>query len=128
MQAWSLPAFNPPSNLRLEDNLQRKGLIPPPRSRPRDGVPSATVEVLGRLDTQEEQLRAFRDWIHGDLQLAFLAPPPRLQALELNAFMMSDPSDPAAAIKSLALGTRAWYQAPMQAEALERARVLSRYK
>lgn len=128
MQAWTLPPLNPPADIRLQDNLQRKGLIAPPRTRHRDGVPSATVEVLGHADEQDDRVQAFQDWIQKDLHLAFLNPPPSLQGLELNAFMMGDPSDPAATIKTLVLGTRAWYQAPMQVEARERARVDALYK
>jgi len=125
MQAWTVPPLNPPAEVRLQDNLQRKGLAPAPRH---DGVPSATVEVLGRVDGKEEQLQAFRDWLHKDLQLALQSPPASLQAMELNAFMMGNPSDPAAILRTVVLDTRGWYQAPLQVEALERARVDALYK
>ena len=126
MQAWTVPPLNPPAEVLLQDNLQRKGLAPPPAPR-RDGVPSATVEVLGRVDGKEEQLQAFRDWFHKDLQLAFQNPPPILGRMELGIFM-ANPTDPMKAIRDQVLFTRGWYQAPLQVEALERARVESLYK
>lgn len=126
MQAWTVPPLNPPAEVRLEDNLQRKGLVPPPAPR-RDGVPSATVEVLGRVDDKEERLQSFRDWFRKDLQLAFQAPPPELGRIELG-ILMANPTDPIKAIRDSVLFTRGWYQAPLQVEALERARVDALYK
>lgn len=126
MQAWTVPPLKPPAEIRLEDNLQRKGLVAPPAPR-RDGVPSATVEVIGRVEGEEEQLQAFRDWFRKDLQLAFLAPPPRLGRVELGIFM-ANPTDPIKAVRDSVLFTRGWYQAPLQADAQERARVEALYK
>jgi len=126
MQAWTVPPLNPPAEVRLQDNLQRKGLIAPHALR-HDGVPSATVEVLGRVDEKEEHLQAFRDWFHKDLQLAFQAPPPLLGNIELS-LIMANPTDPMKAIRDQVLFTRGWYQAPLQAEALERARVEALYR
>ena len=91
-----------------------------------DGVPSATVEVLGQTD-DEERLLAFRDWLNRDLHLAFLAPPPKLGRIELG-IVMANPADPTEAIRDSVLFTRGWYQAPLQVEAQERARVESLYK
>ena len=126
MQAWTVPPLNPPADIRLEDNLQRKGFVAPTAPR-RDGVPSATVEVLGHVDGKDEQLQAFRDWFQKDLQLAFRTPPPKLGRIELS-ITMSNPTDPMKAIRDSVLFTRSWYQAPLQVEALERARVDALYK
>ena len=126
MQAWTIPPLNPPADIRLEDNLQRKGFAAPPAPR-RDAIPSATVEVLGGVDEKEEQLQAFRDWFHKDLQLSFQAPPPLLGKVELS-IILANPTDPMTAIRDQVLFTRGWYQAPLQVEALERARVDALYK
>jgi hypothetical protein len=126
VQAWTPPPLNPPAEIRLEDNLQRKGLVAPPVPR-RDGVPSATVEVLGYVDDKAERLQAFRDWFHKDLQLAFKNPPPTLDAIQLS-IGMSNPTDPIKTIRDTVLFTRGWYQAPLQVEALEWARVDALYK
>ena len=126
MQAWTVPPLNPPAEVRLQDNLQRKGLIAP-HARRQDGVASATVEVVGSVDDKEERLQAFRDWLHKDLELAFQAPPPKLGDIELN-ILMAHPEDPARTIKDLVLATRSWYQVPLQMDALERARVDALYR
>jgi hypothetical protein len=86
-----------------------------------------TVEVVGRLE-EDQRLPAFRDWLHQDLQLAFRTPPPRLGQIELGFFMASDPNDPMKAILESVNFTRSWYQAPLQVEAAERARVDSLYR
>lgn len=111
----------------MEDNLQRKGLVKPQAPRPRDGAFSATVEVVGRVDDREERLQTFQNWLHQDLEVAFQSPPPTLDAIQLSIFM-SNPTDPMKAIRDQVLFTRGWYQAPLQVEAQERARVDARYK
>lgn len=125
MQAWIPPRLDPPAEIRLEDNLQRHGLVKPQMPR-RDGVASTTVEVLGHLD-DEEGSQAFRDWLQKDLRLAFQSPPPTLDAVQLS-IVMSNPADPMKAIRDQVLFTRGWYEAPLQVEAQERARVDARYK
>ena len=117
LQAWTLPPFNPPADVRIEDNLQRKGLLAPstPSAPPRAAVASATVEILGRVD-DEQRMVALRDWLHRDLQLAFRAPPPTLDAFQLN-ILMANPADPVKAIRDSVLFTRGWYEAPQQMEA-----------
>jgi hypothetical protein len=127
MQAWLPPRLDPPAEIRLEDNLQRKGLVKPQAPRPRDGAFSATVEVVGRVDDREERLQTFQDWLHQDLAVAFQAPPPTLDAVQLCIFM-SNPTDPMKAIRDQVLFTRGWYQAPLQVEAQERARVDALYR
>ena len=99
----------------------------PPVSPHHDGVPSASVEVLGHIDAREERLQSFRDWVQKDLQLAFRNPPATLDAFQLSIFM-SNPTDPAKGIRDSVLFTRGWYQAPLQVEARERARVDALYK
>lgn len=126
MQAWIVPPLNPPGTIRLQDNLERKGLVP--RRPHRDGVPSATVEVHGFVDETDERFQTFKADFNKDLVLAFRNPPPTLQGMELRAFMSGDSTDPAKTIKSIVLGVRGWYQAPLQIEARERARVEALYK
>ena len=109
--------------MRLLDNLQMKALKSARRDR-QDGVPSAFVVVEDQLPERERTLE-LQDWIHRDLQLAFLAPPPKLQALELNAFM-AHPDDFNATLKQLTLQTRGWYEAPLQLDALHREAVHQR--
>lgn len=117
MQAWTVPPLNPPGEVRLQDNLQRKGFAP---SAPRkDGIPSATVEILGLAD-DGQRLQAFRARFLQDLRLAFLAPPPRLGSIELS-LVMADSTDPLKAIRDQVLFTRGWYQAPQQIEAEQAA-------
>ncbi len=127
MQAWVPLRLDPPAEIRLEDNLQSRRLLAPAPTLRRDGVTSATVEVLGRLDDKEERLQAFREWLHQDLQVAFRSPPPTLEAIQLRIFM-SNPTDPMKTIRDQVLFTRGWYQAPLQVEAQERARVESLYR
>src|SRR5690348_14769447 len=114
MQGWTPPPYHPPSEVRIQDSLDASSVFSPPRRRER--VPSATVEVVGVMD-EGQRLAAFQDWVRQDLDLAFRLPPPRLQAMELSAFMGGNPSDPASTLKTLVLGTRGWYQAPLQLEA-----------
>jgi hypothetical protein len=116
MQAWAVPPLNPPGEARLQDNLQRKGFTPPPPKR--DGIPSATVEILG-LAEDGQRLQAFRARFIQDLHLAFQAPPLRLGSLELG-LVMADSTDPIKALRDQVLFTRGWCQAPQQIEA-ERA-------
>lgn len=123
MQAWAIPPLDPPGEVRLQDNLQRKGFS----AAHRDGESSATVEVIGRLD-EEQRLQAFREWLHRDLQLAYRTPPPKLDAIRLSLFMSSDPTDPMKALLDQVRFTRSWYQAPLQVEAAERARAESLYR
>ena len=113
MQAWTVPPLNPPGELRLQDNLQRKGFVPaPPR---KDGIPSATVEILGLAD-DGQRTQAFRARILQDLRLAFQVPPPHLASVEL-MLEMANSTDPIKAIRDQVLFTRGWYQAPQQIEA-----------
>lgn len=128
MQAWTTPPLKPPAEIRLQDNLQLKGILHPPALRVPDGAPSATVEVVGSLEDPDARLSSFREWLGKDLRAAFRAPPASLQAAELNAFMGADPGDPAKTIQALVLSTRGWYQAPLQREAEERARVEALYR
>lgn len=123
MQAWTAPPLKPPAEIRLQDNLQRKGLIPPSHA-----IPSATVEVVGTLEDPETRLRSFQAWVRRDLRSALRNPPASLQASELNLFMEADPGDPAKTIQTIVLSTRGWYQAPLQVEARERARVEALYR
>lgn len=125
MQAWTVSPLNPPGTIRLQDNLERKGFVP--RRPHRDGVPSTTVEVRGYLDEQDERFQTFKADFNKDLALAFRNPPPTLDAIHLRIFM-SNPTDPMKAILDEVLFTRGWYQAPLQVEALERARVEALYK
>lgn len=122
MQAWTVPPLNPPGQVRLQDNLQRKGFTP--ATRHKDGIPSATVEILGLVD-DGQRLADFRAWFSKDLQLAFQAPPPRLGNIELNIFM-ANPTDPMKAILDQVRFTRGWYQAPMQIQADEDAAARAR--
>ncbi|MBS1785324.1 MAG: hypothetical protein JST24_07845 [Acidobacteria bacterium] len=123
-QAWTVPPLNPPGEVRLMDNLQRKALRAPKNRH--DGVPSAFVVVLGQSE-DSERLHAFQDWLHKDLQLAFQAPPPLLGKVDL-AILMANPADPMKAMLDQVRFTRSWYQAPLQVEAQERARVDALYK
>lgn len=123
-QAWTVPPLNPPGEVRIMDNLQMKALRAPKDRH--DGVPSAFVVVLGQSD-HTERLLAFQDWLHKDLQLAFQTPPPILGKIDLSLFM-ADTTDPVKAIRDQVLFTRGWYQAPQQAQALDRARVDALYK
>lgn len=114
MQAWTLPPFAPPADVRIEDNLQRKGLLAPSQP-PKGAAASATVEILGHVDDAQRVI-ALRDWLHQELQLAFRAPPPLLGRVELN-ILMANPTDPLKALKDQVLFTRGWYEAPQQLEA-----------
>lgn len=125
LQAWTIPPLKPPGEVRLLDNLQRKALRARPKDR-QDGVPSAFVLVLGQSDEHERTL-ALQDWLHKDLRLAFQSPPPVLGKVELTIFM-SNPTDPMKAILDQVHFTRSWYQAPLQGEAQERARVDALYR
>lgn len=117
MQAWTLPPLKPPGEVRIQDNLQRKGFAPAPPKR--DGIPSATVEILGLAD-DGERFQDFRVHFFQELRLAFQAPPPKLGSIELN-LVMADSTDPLKAIRDQVLFTRGWYQAPQQIEAEQAA-------
>ena len=114
MQAWTLPPFAPPADVRIEDNLQRSKVLAPSKAS-KDAAASVTVEILGRVD-DEQRMVALRDWLHHDLQLAFRTPPPLLGQVELNIFM-ANPTDPLKALRDSVLFTRGWYEAPQQLEA-----------
>ena len=114
MQAWTPQPPAPQAEVRIQDNLQRKGLLAPPPAR-KDGLNSATVEILGRVD-DDQRLDEFRGWLRQGLQVSFQNPPPTLDSVQLIIFM-ANPADPVKAIRDQVLFTRGWCEAPQQLEA-----------
>lgn len=98
-EGWSTLGVDPVAGVQLAPPGCWDGLLlgAAVRSTRHRSNPEATVEVWDLLPPSSPRREAFTLYLGGlreRLSRAFAQPPPKLQALELNDIMQSDPSQP----------------------------------